>query len=133
MLAAGKIDYLDMSLWDYSKAPVDEAFSAPHPDRLVHRPAARRDPPGRRRQADERRPTPPDAWSTAPTSSCSAAPRSCTTTSRRSVAADPDFHPISLPVTRAYLRDEGLGPAIVEYMNSWKGFVAQEEPAEATA
>jgi hypothetical protein len=38
-----------------------------------------------------------------------------------------------LPVTRDYLRNERLGPAMVEYMNGWRGFVAQEEPAEATA
>jgi 2,4-dienoyl-CoA reductase-like NADH-dependent reductase (Old Yellow Enzyme family) len=47
-------------------------------------------------------------------------------------AANPDFVPLSLPVTRAHLRAEGLGPAFVEYMNSWKGFVAAEEP-EAVA
>jgi len=48
-------------------------------------------------------------------------------------AADPDFLPIALPVTRAHLRAEGLSPVFVEYMNNWKGFVAQEEPAEAVA
>lgn len=49
------------------------------------------------------------------------------------VAADPDFHTTPLPVTRAYLRGEHLGPAMVEYMNGWRGFVAQEETEEATA
>ena len=49
------------------------------------------------------------------------------------VAADPDFHTTPLPVTRAYLRDERLGPAMVEYMNNWRGFVAQEETEGVTA
>jgi hypothetical protein len=43
------------------------------------------------------------------------------------VAADPDFTSVALPVTREHLRQEGLGPAFIEYMNTWKGFVAQEE------
>ena len=46
------------------------------------------------------------------------------------VAADPDFVSIALPVTRQHLRNERLGPAFVEYMNNWKGFVAQPETAK---
>jgi 2,4-dienoyl-CoA reductase-like NADH-dependent reductase (Old Yellow Enzyme family) len=46
-------------------------------------------------------------------------------------AADPDFTPISLPVTEAYLRGEGLGPSFVQYMKTWKGFVAEEPAVEA--
>ena len=42
----------------------------------------------------------------------------------RRVQADPDFRPVDLPVTRDYLRGEGLGPAFVDYMAGWKGFVA---------
>ena len=102
-------------------------------DRLVHRPATRRNPPRRGRQADP-------------------APRPCERLVDHGadfailgraavlhhdfpmkVAADPDFRAISLPVTRAYLRNERLGPAMVEYMNGWKGFVAEEETAEASA
>ena len=50
----------------------------------------------------------------------------------RLIQANADFHPVALPVTRAHLRAEGIGPAFVEYMNGWKGFVVQEEavPAE---
>ena len=49
------------------------------------------------------------------------------------VKADADFKTIALPVTRDYLRNERLGPAFVEYMNTWKGFVAQGEAAQAAA
>jgi hypothetical protein len=44
------------------------------------------------------------------------------------VRADAGFEAISLPVTADYLRHEGLGPAFVGYMATWKGFV-QPEPA----
>ena len=43
------------------------------------------------------------------------------------VAADPGFVPIALPVPEDHLKAEGLGPAFLTYMKTWKGFVA--EPA----
>jgi 2,4-dienoyl-CoA reductase-like NADH-dependent reductase (Old Yellow Enzyme family) len=43
--------------------------------------------------------------------------------------ADARFAAVPLPVTREYLRSEGLAPAFVDYMAGWKGFVA--EPATA--
>ena len=48
------------------------------------------------------------------------------------VRANPDFEPIPLPVTRAYLAGEGLSPAFQVYMNNWAGFVADPEPALTT-
>jgi len=47
------------------------------------------------------------------------------------VQADPDFAAVSLPVTGDHLRAEGLGPAFVEYMKTWKGFVAAGEDTSA--
>jgi hypothetical protein len=39
--------------------------------------------------------------------------------------ADAAFRSVERPVTREHLRNEGLGPAFVEYMaTGWKGFVA---------
>ncbi|MGA0840498.1 MAG: NADH:flavin oxidoreductase [Pseudomonadales bacterium] len=38
-------------------------------------------------------------------------------------AANPDFEPVTLPVTRDYLRAEGLGSAFVGYISGWPGFV----------
>jgi 2,4-dienoyl-CoA reductase-like NADH-dependent reductase (Old Yellow Enzyme family) len=43
------------------------------------------------------------------------------------VAADPSFASRQTPVSEQYLRNEGLGPAFVNYMRTWAGFV--EEPA----
>jgi hypothetical protein len=42
----------------------------------------------------------------------------------RRVQADPGYQSPPLPVTAEYLRNEGLGPAFLDYMRSWKGFVA---------
>jgi len=43
----------------------------------------------------------------------------------RRVEADADFTPIALPVAAAHLQAEGLGPAFLNYMRTWKGFVAE--------
>jgi len=43
----------------------------------------------------------------------------------RRAAADPNFAAIATPVSEQYLRDEGLGPAFVNYMRTWKGFVEE--------
>ena len=39
------------------------------------------------------------------------------------VKANPDFKMIDLPVTRDYLRDEGLSERFLTYMERWPGFV----------
>ncbi|MBK8197697.1 MAG: NADH:flavin oxidoreductase [Acidobacteria bacterium] len=44
------------------------------------------------------------------------------------VAANAAFEPIALPVSESHLVAEGLGPAFIAYMKTWKTFVA--EPAE---
>jgi 2,4-dienoyl-CoA reductase-like NADH-dependent reductase (Old Yellow Enzyme family) len=49
----------------------------------------------------------------------------------RRIAADADFRSTALPVTRAYLANERLSPTFINYMNNWKGFVAQDEAEEA--
>jgi len=38
---------------------------------------------------------------------------------------DRDFRPIPLPVSEAHLKSEGLSPAFLNYMKTWKGFVAE--------
>lgn len=46
-------------------------------------------------------------------------------------ARDPAFQPAPLPVSRQHLVDEGLGPAFVDYMATWKGFVQEPEAVGA--
>jgi 2,4-dienoyl-CoA reductase-like NADH-dependent reductase (Old Yellow Enzyme family) len=40
------------------------------------------------------------------------------------VRADPSYSSPSLPVSEAYLRNEGLSPAFIAYMRNWDNFVA---------
>jgi 2,4-dienoyl-CoA reductase-like NADH-dependent reductase (Old Yellow Enzyme family) len=42
----------------------------------------------------------------------------------RQVEANPDFVAAALPVSAAQLQKEGLGPAFVDYMRGWEGFVS---------
>ena len=42
----------------------------------------------------------------------------------RQVMNNDSFEPIALPVSRAHLAQEGLSETFIEYMNGWKGFVA---------
>ena len=42
----------------------------------------------------------------------------------RRALADPEFAMADLPVTREYLQQERLGTPFIDYMASWKGFVA---------
>ena len=41
------------------------------------------------------------------------------------VAANENFEPVTNPVSKDYLRSQGLGPVFVEYMAGWKGFVEE--------
>lgn len=42
------------------------------------------------------------------------------------VLENPEFEPTQIPVTKDYLRKEGLGEAFIEYMHRWPGFVETE-------
>jgi 2,4-dienoyl-CoA reductase-like NADH-dependent reductase (Old Yellow Enzyme family) len=42
------------------------------------------------------------------------------------VMSNDNFETISLPVTREYLKREGLSDKFIEYMNNWRGFVASD-------
>ena len=132
MLTSGDLDYLDMSLWDSFKAPVDEAYaSKPLIDWFAALPrgTTKLGAAGKlTKGADVRRLV--DAGADFAILGRAAILHH---DYPRRFAANPDLLPISLPVTREYLRAEGLSPVFVEYMNNWKGFVAQEETAEAVA
>jgi len=126
MLASGDLDYLDMSLWDCFKAPVDEAYAGkPLIDWFAALPRGktRLGAAGKlMKGADARRLV--DAGADFAILGRAAILHH---DYPKHFAADADFHPIGLPVTRAYLAAEGLSPKFVEYMNNWKGFVAAEE------
>jgi 2,4-dienoyl-CoA reductase-like NADH-dependent reductase (Old Yellow Enzyme family) len=128
LMSEGRIDYLDMSLWDVNKLPEEEAYRG---RKLMswftdlERGAVRLGVAGK---------------VMAPQTAVDCLEAGCDFVLLgraailhhdypRLLAAEPGFRPASLPVTREHLRAEGLGPAFVDYMNSWRGFVA--EPATA--
>jgi 2,4-dienoyl-CoA reductase-like NADH-dependent reductase (Old Yellow Enzyme family) len=132
VLGSGDLDYLDMSLWDCFKPPVEHAESGrPLIDWFAELPrgATRLGAAGKIMRPDSAR-------------QLIVAGADFAILGRAAVlhhdypqryAADPDFAPISLPVSRDYLAREALSPKFVEYMNQWKGFVAADEAAEAAA
>ena len=131
LLAAGDLDYLDMSLWDVFKAPMEpECAHRPLIDWFADLPRAqtRLGVAGKLTSAEACRRV-IEHGADFPILGRAAILHH---DFPQRVAADPEFRAIALPVTRDYLRRERLGPAFVEYMNNWKGFVA-EEPAEAVS
>lgn len=125
LMTSGRIDYLDMSLWDCFKQPVDPAYAGKS---LIEwfadlpRGTAAFGVAGKiMSAADVRR--------------CFAAGVDFVLIGRgailhhdfvRKVAADTEFEPIACPVSRDHLRAEGLAENFVTYMDGWKGFVASE-------
>lgn len=122
MLASGRLDYLDMSLWDCWKEPNDPALAG---KALIEWFTAlpRGDTPlgvaGKiMSAADVRR--------------CLDAGADFVLIGRgailhhdfpRRIKADAGFESVPRPVTRDYLRGEGLSEPFLNYMASWPGFV----------
>jgi 2,4-dienoyl-CoA reductase-like NADH-dependent reductase (Old Yellow Enzyme family) len=131
MLVSGDLDYLDMSLWDVFKAPAEAEFaSKPLIDWFAELPrgTTRLGAAGKLLSAADCRRVLEHGLDFPILGRAAILHHDFP----RRVAADADFHAAPLPVTRAYLRDQRLGPTFVDYMASWKGFVV-EEPAEEAA
>ena len=122
LLSEAKIDYLDMSLWDCFKEPVEEA----HRGRTLM--SFFTDLP----RGDVRLGVAGKLMSAADARAMLDAGADFVLLGRAAILhhdwpqkarANPDFRPVSLPVTRAHLEAEGLGPTFVNYMSTWAGFV----------
>jgi 2,4-dienoyl-CoA reductase-like NADH-dependent reductase (Old Yellow Enzyme family) len=124
VLDDGRLDYLDMSLWDCFKGPQDPAFA----DRplIAHFAALRR--------GDTRLGVAGKIMDAATARRCLDSGADFVLIGRaamlhhdfaRRVLADPAFRSVERPVSRAYLEAEGLGPAFVQYVAStWPRFVS---------
>ena len=122
VMTGGQLDYLDMSLWDCFKTPQEPEF-ADQP--LIAYFTAL--PRGKTRLGVAGK-----IMDGAKVQACLDAGADFVLVGRgailhhdfaRRVIADPAFAATPTPVTRAHLQAEGLGPAFVDYMASWKGFV----------
>ncbi|QUD89449.1 NADH:flavin oxidoreductase [Phenylobacterium montanum] len=128
LMSEGDIDFLDMSLWDVSKEPEEAEFKGKSLMAWfteLDRGNVRLGVAGKIMTAAKAR-------------ECLEAGCDFVLIGRGAIlhhdfprlSADAAFRSVPVPVTREYLRNEGLGPAFLDYMASWKGFVAQEEQAE---
>jgi 2,4-dienoyl-CoA reductase-like NADH-dependent reductase (Old Yellow Enzyme family) len=122
LFSEAKIDYLDMSLWDCFKEPVEEALRG----RTLM--SYFTDLP----RGEVRLGVAGKIMSAADARAMLDAGADFVLLGRAAILhhdwpqkarANPDFRPVSLPVTRAHLEAEGLGPAFVNYMSTWAGFV----------
>jgi 2,4-dienoyl-CoA reductase-like NADH-dependent reductase (Old Yellow Enzyme family) len=120
----GKIDFIDMSLWDITKEPEEEAYKGKTlldifcelPRHDTHLTAAGK------------------IMSAADIKAAMAAGLDFVALGRAAILhhdyphqmqADDDFIPVPLPTSREHLVEEGLGPKFVTYMATWKGFVEE--------
>ena len=131
-MTGGKIDYLDMSLWSVFKAPNEAAFAdRPLIDWFTDLPRGetRLGVAGKLMTAADCRRAEEHGADFALIGRAGILHHDFP----RLVAADPDFRSAALPVTRAWLAKERLGPIFIDYMAGWKGFVAEDETAGADA
>ncbi|HEX6866426.1 MAG TPA: NADH:flavin oxidoreductase, partial [Caulobacteraceae bacterium] len=130
VLRDGRIDYLDMSLWDVTKEPVEEEFQG----RSLMSYFTELD------RGEVRLGVAGKIKTGARAAEMLAAGADYVLVGRGAilhhdfperVRADPDFRPVSLPVSPEYLAREGLSPIFVQYMRNWPHFV-EAEAAETT-
>jgi 2,4-dienoyl-CoA reductase-like NADH-dependent reductase (Old Yellow Enzyme family) len=130
VMTSGQLDYLDMSLWDYAKEPADEEFQGRTLMSYfteLDRGATRLGCAGKIMSAADAR-------------ACLDLGMDFVFLGRAAIlhhdwpklaARDAGFEPIARPVSEAHLLAEGLSPKFVQYMKSWKGFVAEEPAVQA--
>ncbi|WP_374471310.1 NADH:flavin oxidoreductase [Phenylobacterium sp.] len=123
VLRQGRIDYLDMSLWDVAKEPVEEAFKG----RTLASYFAELDRGQVRLGAAGKIMTPAEAagllsggYDFAVIGRAAILHHDFPERARK----DAGFEPVARPVSPAHLEAEGLSPSFVEYMRNWPGFVA---------
>jgi 2,4-dienoyl-CoA reductase-like NADH-dependent reductase (Old Yellow Enzyme family) len=123
LMDEARIDFLDMSLWDVFKEPAEEEFQGRS---LLSYFAELPRGPVRLGVAGK-------VHGSADARACLEAGVDFVLAGRaailhhdlpRRVRDEVDFQMIELPVSADYLREQGLGPSFIEYMSSWKGFVA---------
>lgn len=125
LLAQAKIDYLDLSLWDYAKEPVEEEFKG----RTLMSYFTELPRGNVRIGAAGKIMGAPQANAVLE-AGCDYAIIGRAAILRHDfplrVKADETYQSPPLPVTVQHLRDEGLSQAFITYMSGWKGFVAEE-------
>ncbi len=126
IMAGGKVEYLDMSLWDARREPVEEAFSG----RSLASWFTDLPRNGVRLGVAGKIMTPQVAAEMLEAGADFVMIGRAAILHHdfpRRARADPAFQPVPLPVTADYLASEGLGRRFLKYMSTWDGFVAPPE------
>jgi len=122
VLRQGKIDFLDMSLWDVAKEPVEDEFKGRKLAAYfaeLDRGAVRLGAAGKIMTGAQAAGLLADGYDYAVIGRAAILHHDFPERVRR----DPGFEPIARPVSRGHLEAEGLSPAFVDYMGNWPGFV----------
>jgi 2,4-dienoyl-CoA reductase-like NADH-dependent reductase (Old Yellow Enzyme family) len=126
LMEEGAIDFLDVSLWDVFKEPVEERF---HGRSLfsyfaeLDRGEVRLGIAGKIYTAHDARKCLEDGADFILLGRAAILHHDFPL----QVLADPDFKPVKTPVSREYLHSQGLSEAFVSYMSRWTGFVEDEQ------
>jgi 2,4-dienoyl-CoA reductase-like NADH-dependent reductase (Old Yellow Enzyme family) len=130
VLRQGKIDYLDMSLWDVTKEPNEDAFQG----RTLMSYFTEL-PRGNVRLGVAGKVMSAEQAASVLEAGCDYVLIGRAAILRHDfperVRRDPTYQSPPLPVSVQHLRDEGLSPIFVKYMGNWPGFVAEDEKATA--
>ncbi|MEM7020095.1 MAG: NADH:flavin oxidoreductase [Pseudomonadota bacterium] len=124
LIDGGQVDFLDLSLWDCFKEPVEEKY---HGKTLLEwfktldRKDVRVGPAGKLRQPDDFARVIDAGYDFALLGRAAILHHDFPNRMAENVA----FEPINLPVSPAYLRDEGLSDTFIQYMRNWRGFVTE--------
>ena len=122
LISEGKVDFLDISLWDCFKEPEGAAYKG---TTLLEHFTAMDYGPVRLTVAGK-------IYTAAEARKVMAAGVDFVTIGRaailhhdfpKKVEENPAFETVNLPVSRDYLRNEGLGERFLEYMGNWPGFM----------
>jgi 2,4-dienoyl-CoA reductase-like NADH-dependent reductase (Old Yellow Enzyme family) len=124
LMEDGRIDFLDMSLWDSFKEPLEEAFRGR--SLLSYFTELER--------GETRLGVAGKIYSARDAGKCLENGADFILPGRAAIlhhdlpiqiSLNPGFESVSLPVSREYLVSQGLGEAFVDYMAGWQGFVAE--------
>ena len=122
LMSDGQIDFLDMSLWDSFKEPVEEAYQG----RTLLSYFTSMD------RGDVRLSVAGKIYTPQAAMQCLEEGADFVILGRaailqhdfpQQVFINPDFKPVTNPVSSDYLRAQGLGEAFITYMSGWDGFV----------
>lgn len=128
ILRQEKIDYLDMSLWDVTKEPIEEEFQG----RTLMSYFTDL-PRGQVRLGAAGKVMSAERAAAVIEAGCDFVLIGRAAILRHDfperVRRDPNYDSPRFPVTAQHLRDEGLGETFISYLRSWPRFVAEEQSA----